>query len=260
MNDLMERTDFKARWRRGDLQLGIFTRLTSPEAYETLALAGFDVIVIDVEHGSFDRESLSRCLFAARAGGLTVLVRVPDANRPTIQHAIGAGADGIIVPHVAVAEEMASVAQFVRTTGVESAYADAARISQLRQIPWQDLRAQCLEQFILIAQIDEPAGITTARKIVNIEGIDAVFIGRIGLALAMEGGGQSSAAVDAALEAVCQSCREHKLPIGMSLTDETAAQRWRGQGVNLFVVDSDHTVLLKGARSRLTQFRDALDR
>lgn len=251
-------TEFKTRWHRGDLQLGIFTRLTTPEAYETLALAGLDVIVIDLEHGSFGRESLSRCLFAARAGGLTAMVRVPDADLAMIQHAIGAGAQGIIVPHVVVAEQIASVSRFVRTTGVERAYAGATRISHLRQIAWQDFRAQFLAQFILVAQIDEPSGVAAAQKIVRTEGIDAVFLGRIGLALAMEAEGQSSNDVDAALETVCKSCREHNLPIGMSLPDEAAAQRWRSQGGSLFVIDSDHAILLKGTRSRLAQFRGAV--
>ena len=54
-------SSLKERWRVGELQLGLFTRLTAPEVYTTLVLADIDFIIIDTEHGSFGRESLSRC-------------------------------------------------------------------------------------------------------------------------------------------------------------------------------------------------------
>jgi 2-keto-3-deoxy-L-rhamnonate aldolase RhmA len=251
-------TKFKKRWHDGEVQFGIFTRLNAPEAYETLALSGLDVIIIDVEHGSFDREGLSQCCFAARTSGLTVLVRVMDAGLPAIQHAIGIGANGIIVPHVADVEAITAVSHFVRTTGIERAYAGASRISQLRQVPWSDFRTQVLEQFMIVAQIDEPAGIIAAKEIVRLDEIDAIFIGRIGLSLAMDAAGQRDE-VDMALGSVCRSCREHGKPIGVSLPDDTRAQHWFTQGVSLFVIDSDHTILLNGTRSRLHQFGCALN-
>ena len=181
----MVELSLKARWKRGDLLLGIFTRFTTPDAYETLALSGVNFIVMDVEHGSFDSVSLSRCLFAARASGLSALVRVSDAHHSNIQHAIGAGATGIIVPHVDDPRKMGSVARFVRSTAIERVFAGASRISQLRQIPWDKFRLQQSERLLLIAQIDEPRGAARAQDIVGIEGIDGVFIGRTGLALAM---------------------------------------------------------------------------
>jgi 2-keto-3-deoxy-L-rhamnonate aldolase RhmA len=59
---------------------GIFTRLTDPVAYETIALTDVGVLMIDAEHGSFGRAALAQCIFALRCAGKYVLVRLPDDN------------------------------------------------------------------------------------------------------------------------------------------------------------------------------------
>ena len=64
--------------------------------------------------------------------------------------------------------------------------------------------------------------------------------------------------MDTVIDAICERCRARTLPIGISLSDETAAPRWRRQGVRLFVIDNDQMVLMKGTRSRLEQFRQTL--
>jgi 2-keto-3-deoxy-L-rhamnonate aldolase RhmA len=81
----------RERWRAGSPLVGFFTRLRDSAAYEILARTSTDFIIIDMEHGSFDRPLLAECLLAGRAHGLAMLVRVPDDNESTIQHAIGAG-------------------------------------------------------------------------------------------------------------------------------------------------------------------------
>lgn len=256
-NATQPRPSLKSRWRAGDLLLGIFTRLTAPESYETLAHAGLDFIIMDTEHGSFSRESISRCLFAARAGGLDVIVRMPDANHAEIQHAIGAGAAGIIIPHVSDAGAMKTVVRFARGIGLERGYAGANRISKLRSVPWPSFQAAMAEDLLVIAQLDEPAGLAVASDVIAIEGLDAVFLGRIGLTLAMQSSGKADD-VDGALERVSAECRARALPVGLSITDEKAAAQWRAHGVTLFSFDSDHTLLLNGARGRSAQFRTAL--
>ncbi|MBR0898881.1 hypothetical protein JQ616_28310 [Bradyrhizobium tropiciagri] len=252
------RQSFKPLWRSGNPQFGIFARLTAPEVYETFTLTSLDVVIIDVEHGSFDRQSLSRCMFAALAGRLTVLVRVPDCSLPAIQHAINVGADGIIVPHVSSAREMETVAQFIRRTAVERAHAGAGRASRQRQTPWPDFQRALSDRLMLIAQIDEPAGIAAAPEIIATKGVDGVFLGRIGLTLAMEADNKSSEVVDAALENICRLCIAGNLSVGLSLPDVRAAASWHAKGVNLFIVDSDYAILRAGIETRMSDFRAAL--
>ena len=178
-------TSFKARWRRGDPLFGIFSRLAGEEAHESCGLTAVDVIVIDAEHGNFDRERLSRCVFAAKAGGVSVLVRLPDMDPKGVQHAINIGADGVMIPHVDSAEKLRALSTFAKTTAIERAFAGAGRASRQRTLAWPDCRRDLSERLLFIAQLDEPAGVGAAAWVAAIDGVDGIFLGSIGFTLAM---------------------------------------------------------------------------
>jgi 2-keto-3-deoxy-L-rhamnonate aldolase RhmA len=242
----------KARWRAGSPLVGYFTRLKDSAAYEILAKTATDFIIIDAEHGSFDRPLLAECLFAGRAHGLPMLVRVPDESESAIQHAIGAGADGIIVPHASSASVIARVVEFVRIRGLERAYAGATRISSYRRESWSEFYAREAGRVLVIAQIDEPPGIAAAQDIVSVAGLDGLFLGQIGLTLALL---SDASASEAALDGVCRAAVARNLPIGLSLPDEKKAAAWHRRGVALFAIDSDHGLLRSAANARANLFR-----
>ena len=232
--------------------MGFFTRLRDSAAYEILAKTSTDFIIIDMEHGSFDRPLLAECLLAGRAHGLAMLVRVPDDSESTIQHAIGAGADGIIVPHVSSAHTIERVVEFVRVRGVERAYAGATRISSYRRDSWSEFNAREAGRVLVIAQIDEPPGIAAAQDIVSVAGLDGLFLGQIGLTLAL---GNDARASEAALDGVCRAAMGRNLLIGLSLPDEKMATAWHRRGVTLFAIDSDQSLLKSAADARANLFR-----
>lgn len=232
--------------------VGFFTRLKDSVAYEILAKTSTDFIIVDMEHGSFDRPLLAECLFAGRAHGLSMLVRVPDESESTIQHAIGAGADGIIVPHISSAHMIERVVEFVRVRWVERAFAGASRISSYRRDSWSEFNARETGRVLVIAQIDEPSGIGATQDIVSVAGLDGLFLGQIGLTLAL---GNDASASEAALDGVCSAAAGRNLLIGLSLTDEKKAAAWHRRGVTLFAIDSDQSLLKSAADTRANLFR-----
>jgi|SRR4051812_410202 2-keto-3-deoxy-L-rhamnonate aldolase RhmA len=246
----------KDRWKAGLPLVGFFARLRDAAAYEILANTATDFVIIDTEHGSFDRVLLAECVFACRTHDLPVVVRLPDDSEPAIQHAIGVGADGIIVPHVNAAETIARVVTFARTRGIERAYAGATRLSAYRRDAWPDFKAREAGRALVIAQIDEPPGIGAAQDIVAVAGLDGIFLGQIGLALALE---NDNAAATTAMEEVCRMAVKRDLPIGLSLPDESKAAAWRGRGVNLFAIDSDQSLLGSAADRRANLYRSSIE-
>src|SRR5918995_41096 len=69
-------TPMKARLAAGETLFGTFLTLGSPLAAESLALAGFDWLLVDLEHGGGDESLLLGQLLGATAGGAHALVRV----------------------------------------------------------------------------------------------------------------------------------------------------------------------------------------
>jgi staphyloferrin B biosynthesis citrate synthase len=252
------KTPLKTRWSRGDLLFGIFSRLDSDEAHEAFGLTSIDLVIIDVEHGNFDRDRLKRCLSTAQNGGVDVLVRLPDLDPKAVQHAVNIGADGIVIPHVDNPVRLKQLADFAKGAAIERAFAGAGRASRQRTVDWPSFRRDLSQRLMFVAQIDEPSGLGVVQDVVRIASVDAVFIGSIGFSLA-KGDHANRAAIDADIEGICDVAASRPMPVGISLLEESSAQRMRAKGVNLFVVDSDVAALRKGIEHRVSAFRSRLD-
>lgn len=69
-------------------------------ALDIVAAAGYDAVILDVEHGTFELGDLDRVVPFAKALGLTCLVKVLAAAQAPVQQALDFGADGVVIPHV----------------------------------------------------------------------------------------------------------------------------------------------------------------
>src|SRR6188508_1524597 len=108
---MSERDPFKLRLRRRDVMFGCFVGQPSPALAEMVGYAGFDYVILDLEHGPTGLETLENMLRAAQAAGAASLVRLPSPAQADILRVLDAGADGILVPHVeSVADAQAVVA------------------------------------------------------------------------------------------------------------------------------------------------------
>jgi 2-keto-3-deoxy-L-rhamnonate aldolase RhmA len=90
---------------KGETPLGMQMFTHSPELIEIVGYAGFDFVMIDMEHSRVNIETLVQCIRAAEVSGLAPLVRVTQNDPGLIRSALESGAQGIIVPHVKNAQE-----------------------------------------------------------------------------------------------------------------------------------------------------------
>ena len=98
----------KARLAAGETLFGTFLTLGSPLAAESLALAGFDWLLVDLEHGGGDESLLLGQLLGATAGGAHALVRVESDVRGRTARALDLGVEGVMCPQVNSAEAAAA--------------------------------------------------------------------------------------------------------------------------------------------------------
>src|SRR5262252_11089008 len=91
-------SSFRARIGSGQPLLGCFLTWPTEGVAEVLALAGFDFLVLDAEHGFFSIESIERMVIAADAAGIPAIVRVPSCAAAEVGRSLDAGATGILFP------------------------------------------------------------------------------------------------------------------------------------------------------------------
>src|SRR5579885_1780206 len=86
---------------RGETVLGTgLQAYRSAEVPRTFAAAGFDYVFIDMEHGTFDLETVHDMIRAASDTGITPIVRVGELLYSLVARLLDAGAQGIILPRV----------------------------------------------------------------------------------------------------------------------------------------------------------------
>lgn len=90
----------KSRLREGENLYGLFLLSFSPDMAEIAALAGYDFIVVDMEHGAGGIREALNCIRAVQAAGSSTVLRVPDNCQAWTKKALDLGPDGIMFPMI----------------------------------------------------------------------------------------------------------------------------------------------------------------
>ncbi len=249
----------KARLAARELIVGTFIKTPSPIIVEVLALTPLDCICLDAEHAPFDRGTLDTCILAARAGGNTrtmdTLVRIPSAAPEHILHALDCGATGVLVPHVRSAAEAEAVARAAQYGHGGRGYAGSSRAAAYTTRTMAEHKEASAASTVVIAQIEDPEAVDDIEAIAQVSGIDALFIGRVDLTVAYGAFSQDDPQVLAAIERVVTASVTAGKPVGMFLARVEDVPHWRERGATLFLLGSDHTFLLAGARDLAKRVR-----
>jgi 2-keto-3-deoxy-L-rhamnonate aldolase RhmA len=213
--------------------LGVFwLALGSVTMVEAAVAAGAEAIVIDMQHGLFDRTALEAAI-AVVPPHLPCLVRVEDDSAAAIGRALDAGAEGVIVPLVETGKQAARAASACHypPTGHRS----GGGIRPLRQAGYM---AAASDAVVVGLMIETKAGLTNAAAIAATKNADFVFIGTGDLALSL-GTQPGSTAHSKACNAILRACRKAGTPCGtFTMTVEAAAAR-AADGFWMTVVAND---------------------
>ena len=98
----------------GESALGCSIMIPSPQMVEMVAYAGFDWVLIDLEHGTIGLESAELMIMAAEASGITPIARPRSNRRADITLIMDRGAMGVQVPHINSAQDARNAVSAVK--------------------------------------------------------------------------------------------------------------------------------------------------
>lgn len=199
---------------------GAIISMPVPQSAEILAAAGFDWVLIDMEHSSLSLSDVHNLL---SAGGekLIKIVRVPGNDDIWIKRVLDLGCDGILVPMVNSAEAAASAVAAAlyppagrRSVGVTRAHGYGPG--------FKDYVSTANSKIILMLQVEHIDAVKDIDQIIATPGLSAIFIGPYDLSSSMGLAGQvNHPDVVAAITLVKKKCREKDIPYGIfSMTPE----------------------------------------
>src|SRR5579872_6682411 len=167
------------RLAAGQLSLGVGIRLTrSVEIAKAMAVAGFDWLFLDMEHGVMSLEACAQISTAALDAGIAPIARVPNGEYAIATRALDNGALGIVMPHVDTAAEAREVVDKLK-------YPPLGHRSMGGIGPHYGLRtastgeaAQAMNDAnLVVVMIETPRAVENAAEIAAVPGIDALLIG-----------------------------------------------------------------------------------
>lgn len=248
--------DLHARLRAGETLYGAFAGLGSPVATELVARAGFDWLLIDLEHGAGTESELLANLHAVGATRTAALVRPQSGERLRIGRALDLGAHGIMVPRVDLPEQAREAVSFMRyppdgTRGL----ALSTRGAGLGELGHTDVQA-VNRRILGIIQIESPSAVERAAEIAGIDGVDVLFVGPTDLShsLGIPGRFDDRVYLDA-LRHVAASAEAAGKASGILLRDAAALPRHRELGFRFIGLGSDGAFIADGARAMLAGTR-----
>ncbi|MBO3747374.1 hypothetical protein J5X84_14955 [Streptosporangiaceae bacterium NEAU-GS5] len=222
--------------------VGTWVKIPALETVELLARAGYDFVVIDMEHAPMTLESAYRAVVVAQGLGVHTLVRVPDAGGSHLQRVLDIGADGILVPHVtgrADAERAIGGMLFppngTRGMGATSragAWGLDDTAGYLRRGDDETLR---------IPQIEDLGALEDAEAILGTPGLNGVFLGMGDLTLST-GLPADDPGLRRLTDRLLGLAKARDLPVGTAIRDAAGARAAAGRGFSFVMISNDASI------------------
>src|ERR1700730_11476053 len=169
--------NLKERLYSGEAVHGCFLNLGSQISAEIIGRAGFDWVLIDLEHGAGSDAMMYQQLQALESTSATPIVRTDELSRPKTQRILDAGAAGLMFPQIQNPEEadlavrtmyyppkgIRGMAKMVRATGFGRNVADYA--------------ANLEKNLVCVIQIETINALKQIDSIASLDGVDVLFVG-----------------------------------------------------------------------------------
>ena len=246
---------FKRAISAGQLQVGLWTGLSSHISVEVLANSGFDWLVLDTEHSPNELPMVLAQLQATSNGQAHPIVRPPWNDMVTIKRFLDIGVQTLLIPFVQDAQEARDAVSYTRYPphGVRG-YAAAARASDYGRI--KDYPTLCEQELCVLVQVETPLALANIEEIAGVDGIDGIFIGPGDLSAAMGHiGNPRHPDVLAAIEDAIARIRACGKQVGILTGDEALARHYIALGCTFTAVGSDVGILARGAESLAAKFK-----
>lgn len=96
------------------LEIGTWSEIPSPYVADVMTDAGFDFIIIDMEHGITDFETAQNMIFAVHSNGSQAFIRVPAIDEAWILRCLDMDCDGMIFPQVSSVDAIEKIIKYSR--------------------------------------------------------------------------------------------------------------------------------------------------
>ena len=213
----------KEKLQSGKVSLGSWMQLPNASVAEIMGKAGYDWIVVDLEHGSFNIETLVNINRAIELGGSVPFVRLPNIDPKTIKDALEAGARGLIFPMVESQEQLENAINWSLYPPMGSRGVGYSRANLFgKQF---DEYYETSGDIVFVAQIEHINAVRNLDSILKVKHLDAIIIGPYDLSASMNLTAQfDHPEFKASIESIKTQADKNNIPLGMHVVQPDSSE------------------------------------
>jgi 2-dehydro-3-deoxyglucarate aldolase len=256
MRGNMRQNDLKRRLHIGEAVVGSWLSVAHPTIAEVMGQAGFEWLVVDMEHGIIGIEAVHSLVLATSTTSASPLVRVPWNEPVIIKRVLETGPTGLLIPQVNSARDVESAIrsaryppQGIRGIGCQRAAGFGA---------WfEEYLDHANEQLLMAVQVETVSALQNLTEILSVEGLDVIFIGANDLSASMGFFNQPGhPRVQEAIDRILAAGRHAGVPVGLMASDANDVKRRIKQGFQFVGVGSDVGFLSSLCRDICRQIKE----
>lgn len=227
--------------------LGTWLKIPAFETVELLAIAGFDFVVIDMEHSPLALDRVYELIFASQRMGMSALVRLPDQLGTLVQPLLDAGADGLLVPRVSSTEAAAEIAaRMVFGPAGERGLGFTSRAGRWGLMPLPDYLKHGDEQCLRMIQLEDWATLEAVTEFAALKHVNGLFVG-LGDLFLSSGKPPNDPGVQALVGSVVEATKAAGILSGIAANSPVEAKQYLAMGFSLVMVSNDATLFGRAA-------------
>jgi len=161
----------KAKLENGQQVVGGTVSTNNIDIYCAMANAGFDFLWIEMQHSPLTYSEVA-AMIRVCPGPAIPFIRVPDATEGDIQKAVDIGALGVIIPMVDTVEKVENAITYAMYPPLGKRSQGGGQYGTL----WgRGYRQQANDNIMIVAMIENPAGVEIVDRIASLDHVDVVF-------------------------------------------------------------------------------------
>ena len=225
---------------------GVWLSEPSAAAVEMARLAGYDTVVLDIEHGLFDLAALDWLILFIRSNGMDVIAKVLGPERGPIQQALDFGANAVAIPHVESVEHARTVCGYAKFPPLGDRSFAGGRTSKYRGftdewVTQQDQGTRCYPM------IEDASALADIDAILRLPVVDGVFVGPSDLSLRRDRGAYTVEEADLGdLRHVARAARSAGKPWVIPAWSEAEKRLAVQEGAETIVATMQYGAVLSG--------------
>jgi len=248
---MSNKESIKSRIKKGEVVVGPFCIVPSGTMIDTLGYSGMDFCILDTEHGPLDMQTITDLILVAKGTGVDPIVRVGENNERLILRALDIGATGVQVPQINIKQDAIDVINAAKYDPLGhrglSIFTKAGDYFQKQGENHTDKQN---DETMVIVHIEGKKGLDNLDEIMEVDGIDVLFLGPYDISQSLGIPGQvRDEKVANAMKEAADKARKAGRAVGSFAKDVEMGKWLKDLGVQYISINTDATIYMQGCEA-----------